>query len=140
MMSFWRTLASALALALLAAWPAAPGPAHAQAAADAAPVRVEVVLSNFAFAPSDLRIPAGRPVALVLRNDGSGGHDFAAPEFFAAARVDPADAAKLRRGRVEVPKGRTVTLRLVAAPGRYALKCSHFLHAGFGMTGSITVD
>jgi plastocyanin len=129
-----------LLLGTLCVGPGGPGAAHAQAPAEAAPVRVAVALSNFAFAPGEVRIPAGRPVALVLTNDGSGGHDFAAPEFFAAARVDPADAARLRRGRVEVPKGQTVTLRLVAAPGRYALKCTHFLHAGFGMTGSIIVE
>ena len=83
---------------------------------------------------------AGQPVALVLANLASGGHDFSAPEFFAAARVDPADAALVKDGEVDVPSKSTVTVHLVPAAGTYKLTCTHTMHAMFGMKGTITVE
>lgn len=102
---------------------------------------VAVVLDNFKFAPEAVHVPGSTEIVLTLRNDGSGGHNFAAPEFFAASKIDPADKAKVKGGRVEVAKSETVAIHLTTpASGQYALKCTHFLHAGFGMKGSIVVD
>ena len=44
-----------------------------------------VELSNFKFAPANVQLPAGVPVVLHLNNVAGGGHNFSAPEFFAAA-------------------------------------------------------
>ena len=55
------------------------------------PSEVEIDLSSFAFAPSTLALRAGVPVTLVLQNTSSGGHNFAAPEFFANAMVRSQD-------------------------------------------------
>lgn len=122
----------ALAASLLAA-PASP--------ADAPPATVAIELSNFAFGPATIDLVHGRPYVLQLTNTGSGGHNFAAPRFFVAAAVDPADMRLVRKGVIEVPKGATVTVRLVAPPaGRYAVRCTHFLHSSFGMTGEIVVS
>ena len=131
------TLASALASALGFAH-AAPAAAQPDADWSRAPA-VEVVLKSFSFTPSTLRLRAGVPVRLTLR-DVKGGHNFAAPGFFAAARIAPADAAKVAKGKVELRGGETVTIRLIPAAGTYKLACTHFLHAGFGMKGTIVVS
>ena len=101
---------------------------------------VDIVLSDFAFTPANLRLHQGQTYRLRFVNRGTGGHNFSAPEFFAAARISPADAATVAGGRVEVGRGEARTVRLIPATGSYRVTCTHFLHASFGMTGSITVD
>ncbi len=44
----------------------------------AEPVRIDVTLDEFSFSPEPLRIPAGRPVTLVIRNVGKVPHEFMA--------------------------------------------------------------
>ena len=124
---------SFILLAALAA--AAPAPAQAPNAAT-----VTVRLTSFDFTPAAIRLRAGRPVVLHLVNAASGGHDFSAPAFFAAARVDPGSAGRVRRGTVDVRGRSSVDVRLVPAAGRYRLRCTHFLHSTFGMTGEIVVE
>jgi plastocyanin len=122
-----------LALLVLAS-PAAAQPdwSHAQS--------VEVQLSNFAFAPDHLRLPHGEAIVLHLVNNASGGHNFAAPEFFAAATIAPDDAAKIQHGAVELRGHQSVDIHLVAATGHYHLHCSHTMHTAFGMSGEINVE
>ena len=127
-----RKLAILITLAVLA------GPAQAQdpwAGAAIVPVR----LSSFDFTPKEIVLPAGRPVVLRLRNDSSGGHNFAARDFFRAAQVRPADQAKVVEGAVEVRSGTTVDVGLVAAAGSYRLRCTHTFHTALGMRGPILV-
>jgi uncharacterized cupredoxin-like copper-binding protein len=102
--------------------------------------RQQVALSNFDFTPREIRLRAGQPYELVLTNTSSGGHDFAAPEFFAAAQVMPADAESIADGQVEVAPGSTQTVRLVPAAGEYDLVCTHTGHALLGMHGKIVVE
>jgi uncharacterized cupredoxin-like copper-binding protein len=128
-----RPVHAILAAGLIAA--CASSHAVAQAGAEQ-----RVVLSNFDFTPHELHLRAGQPVALVLANSASGGHDFSAPEFFAAARIEPADAALVSEGEVDVPAGSTRTVHLVPAAGSYKLTCTHTMHAMFGMKGRIVVD
>ena len=128
-----RTLAIAAALALAA-------PAVAQAPPDwSRAASVEVVLKSFSFTPQTLRLRAGVPVRLTLR-DVKGGHNFAAPAFFAAARIAPGDAGKVVKGKVELRGGESAVIRLIPAAGVYKLSCTHFLHSGFGMKGTIVVS
>ncbi len=42
------------------------------------PLRIEVTLNEYSFSPEPLRIPAGRPVTLVIRNIGRVPHEFMA--------------------------------------------------------------
>ena len=116
---------------LLAVLLASPGVAAAQ------PRTVEVQLSSFDFTPSTIHLRAGEPVVLHLVNSGGGGHNFAAPQFFAAAR---AVSGPVRDGRVEVAGHRSVDISLTPARGEYRLRCTHTLHTTFGMTGRIVVD
>jgi uncharacterized cupredoxin-like copper-binding protein len=99
-----------------------------------------VELANFDFTPREIRLRAGRPYDLVLANVGSGGHDFAAPEFFAAAQVRADDAPAIAEGKVDVAGGATRHVHLVPAAGRYELVCTHTGHALLGMKGRIIVD
>ncbi|HKR25528.1 MAG TPA: cupredoxin domain-containing protein [Allosphingosinicella sp.] len=106
-------------------------------AAQDAPREVEVRLSNFAFAPETVRLRAGEPVVLRLVNGGSGGHNFSAREFFAAAQ---GVAGPVENGTVELPGHRSVEVRLTPTRGSYRLRCTHTLHSTFGMTGRIVVE
>ena len=124
-------IAAALALALPAA--AQPPPDWSRAAS------VDVTLKSFSFTPEILSLRAGEPLRLTIR-DEKGGHNFAAPAFFAAAWIAPEDRAKLSNGKVELEGGETVTIRLVPAAGRYKLTCTHFMHTTFGMKGTIVVS
>jgi plastocyanin len=75
-----------------------------------------------------------------LENVASGGHDFAAPDFFAASLIRPNDAALVAGGNVEVPGSASRTVHLVPAAGEYRLVCTHAGHALLGMTGRIVVE
>jgi uncharacterized cupredoxin-like copper-binding protein len=100
--------------------------------------RIEVALSNFAFTPSTIPLVHGQ--SYVLHLSSKGGHSFAAKAFFAAATLPSADRARIKDGKVELAGGESVEIRFTApAAGDYPIKCTHFLHAGFGMTGKFTV-
>jgi plastocyanin len=107
--------------------------------AQAQPSVTAIDMANFKFMPSQLQLSAGVPTTLQLKNDASGGHNFSAPAFFAAARIDPASASLIRNGTVEVPAHSTVQVTLTPAAGEYPLHCSHPFHAAFGMKGTIFV-
>jgi plastocyanin len=119
-----------LIFALLLAVPAA-GSAQQQ------PRIIEVQLSSFAFTPEEIRLTAGEPVTLHLVNTGSGGHNFAAREFFAAAT---GVSGPVVDGRVEVGSRATVDVTLTPAAGRYRLRCTHTMHTMMGMSGEIIVE
>jgi plastocyanin len=101
---------------------------------------INVMLSNFAFTPQMLHLKHGQAYRLHFVNQGSDSHNFSAPEFFATARINPADMSAVSSGKVELGKGESRDVRLVPATGKYNATCTHFLHASFGMTGGITVD
>ena len=107
------------------------------AAAQSQARTVEVQLSNFDFAPNAIRLRAGEPVVLRLVNNARGGHNFAAPEFFAAAAQV---SGPVREGKVEVAGHEGAEVRLTPARGHYRLRCTHTLHTTFGMTGEIVVE
>ena len=134
-------LLALLALGACASRPAAPD--HLPAADAAidwnAAKTVTVKMTDFDFTPSAVDFEAARPVKLVLVNDGTDRHDFAAPAFFAAASLRQGSTAPAG-GKVAVDKGKSAEIDLVpGAPGKYPLTCTEFLHEMFGMTGAITV-
>ena len=106
------------------------------------PARVTVEMANFSYTPADLHLHAGHSVTIHFVNSGSGGHDFTAEEFFAAATMDTANRGHVggAKGRVLLGKGESVDVTLVPKAGSYKVHCSHFLHATMGMTGTIRVD
>src|SRR5688500_20396658 len=104
---------------------ALPALAGAQAPDWARAQRVEVTLSNFDFTPSTLRLRANRPVVQHLVNTGSGGQDFHAPAFFAAAQVRPRDRRSVGEGRLELRGPQSVDLELVPTARDYKMECDH---------------
>ena len=132
-----RKEAAMLAAALLCA-----GNAGAQPATDWSKAQVlEFTMTNFAFTPNVLRFQHGTVYRLHLVNNGSGGHSFAASDLFAAGEVAPEDRAKIAKGEIEVAKGASVDVTFMPTRmGTYAFRCSHFLHATFGMTGNAVVE
>ncbi|MBL8652125.1 MAG: cupredoxin domain-containing protein [Sphingopyxis sp.] len=106
------------------------------------PAKVTVTMANFSYAPADLHLHAGHSVTIHFVNEGSGGHDFTAEEFFAAASMDAANRAHVggTKGRVSLGKGESADVTLVPKAGTYKVHCSHFGHSALGMTGRIVVD
>jgi plastocyanin len=127
----------ALRFAAIVASAALAVPALAQPEWGRAP-RVEVKLDSFSYTPSSIHLRAGQPVVLHLVNVSSGGHDFDAPAFFAAASLREPGAVE--RGRIELAGHESRDIALVPRAGRYALKCTHAFHKMFGMSGEIVVD
>lgn len=104
------------------------------------PAHVTVTLSSFDFAPSAIHLRAGQPVVLHLVNDAGGGHNFSAPQFFAAAAVRPQDQGLIYKGAIELSGHQTKDIGLVPRAGSYKLRCTHTMHSTFGMKGDIVVD
>lgn len=105
-----------------------------------APAKVTVTLANFSFSPDDLHLHSGHPVTIHFVNEGSGGHDFTAEEFFTAATMDAANRARVAKGRVSLGKGESSDVTLTPRAGTYKVHCSHFGHSALGMTGKVVVD
>ncbi len=130
-----------VALGGCASHPAAPDHMRVAAASIdwAAAESVTVKLTDFDFMPSTVKFDAGQPVRLMLVNEGSGRHDFAAPAFFATVALRDGSAAPAG-GKVSVAQGQSAEIDLVPdAPGQYPLTCTEFLHEMLGMTGTIAV-
>ncbi|WP_051683332.1 multicopper oxidase domain-containing protein [Sphingomonas sp. UNC305MFCol5.2] len=114
-------------LALLALTAAAP-----------AGQRIDVALSNFAITPATIQLTHGQHYVLHLSSKG--GHSFAAKAFFTTVTMPPADRARIKDGKIELKGGESVDLHFTApGPGTWPFKCTHFLHASFGMTGKFVV-
>lgn len=133
-----ETITRVLRASLLAA--VLPVLAAAQPAASGGPETVTVRLSSFNYAPERLRLRSGAPVRLRLVNEGDGGHDFSAPPLFASSAYPPPGGSPAPEGRIEVPGHSTREIVLAPTrPGSYAVECTHFLHALFGMTATVEV-
>ena len=118
-------------LAVAAVLLSAGSPAAAQ------PAVQTISLSSYAYAPTPIRLQAGRPVRLVFVNRSGNGHDFTARAFFARSRILSGD---VRGGKVELRGGESRSVTLVPLAGTYPVHCSHFLHRQFGMRATIVVN
>jgi plastocyanin len=134
-----RPLLPVLAALLLALPPAAPAGAQPQPEwlrhAD-----YDVLLEPFDFRPSEIRLEAGRPVALRFVNSGQRSLSFSAPGFFRAARIRSGDDEAIRDGTIELAAGERRTIYLVPAAGRYRMRSANLLHRLLGMSGRIVVE
>jgi plastocyanin len=100
------------------------------------PETVKIVLSSYRYDPSPILLHAGHSVRLAFENKAGKGHDFAAPEFFAAARIV---SGQVRHGVVDVAPGESKVVEVVPAAGTYPVHCSKFLHASMGMKTEVVV-
>ena len=71
---------------------------------------------------------------------GGVAHDLSAKAFFRTVTFAPGSADKVRDGDIEVPKGETVDVAFATGKaGDYEMRCTHPLHAMFGMKGHVIV-
>jgi uncharacterized cupredoxin-like copper-binding protein len=101
---------------------------------------VKVTLADYHFIPPTVQLSAGKPMILRLSNTAGQPHEFAAPEFFKAATIRPADAKFINaEGEAEVLGGHQVDIALVPKAGTYHLQCNKPGHVILGMKGTIVV-
>ncbi len=102
---------------------------------------INISLTDYAFTPATIALKAGTAYHLHFINSGSKGHNFSAPEFFAASQVAPEDQTKVVKGLVALESGQSVDVAVTpGAAGTFAVECTHFMHKMMGMHGSITVQ
>lgn len=126
-MSFSR-LAAIAALSIFATGPLAAQPA---------PQAITVAVFSFGFSPKPIHLRAGQPVTLTFVNQSSHGHDFTAPEFFAASTIS---AGAAPAGKIPLAGHQAKSITLTPRAGTYAAHCSHFFHSSMGMTDQIIVN
>jgi uncharacterized cupredoxin-like copper-binding protein len=108
-------------------------------AAPAEPVVLNVVMVDYRFEPNQLTLQHGVPYRLHLENHGKETHEFTAPTFFAASKIDNPDVLNREHTEVVMQPGETKDLLLTPhKPGTYDLRCSD--HDWNGMIGGITVE
>lgn len=104
-----------------------------------------VELSEFAFAPKEMTLEAGKPYILKVVNKGDVKHEFTAGEFFRSVATRKAETAQSEVKvpfftEIEVFAGKTVEIYLVPLiAGTYKLVCEIEGHFEAGMFGTITV-
>jgi plastocyanin len=126
----WKLVAAVIVLF------AANGSASAQTVTP-----INISLTNYAFTPSAINLKAWTTYRIHFTNDGSKGHNFNAPEFFASSQVARADAGKIDEGSVELDSGEAVDITVTPnRAGIYSVDCTHFLHSMLGMHGKIIVQ
>ena len=108
---------------------------------------VTVELSEYSFAPSNLRFRAGVPYKLQIVNHGTAKHYFTASEFFkaiATRKVQSNTDGEIKVSyllALEVFPGRSLDLSFIPVKkGRYDLLCTIENHADRGMIGSIVIE
>ena len=69
-----------------------------------------------------------------------GGETFEAWFRSTADYYEQRSAGLVHNGTIELKGHQSVDVSLTPAAGTYPLKCSHTLHAAFGMKGTIRVD
>jgi uncharacterized cupredoxin-like copper-binding protein len=102
------------------------------------PVRVDVIMIDYRFLPDHVTFEHGIRYRLHLENRGRETHEFTAPVFFAAAKLDNPEALNRERSEVVVQPGESKDVFFTpGAPGPYDLRCGD--HDWDGMVGGITV-
>lgn len=105
----------------------AHGGDDAEASADAQHVRVEG--SEFSYEPSEVRVEAGRPVAVTYVNVGEVEHDWV---LFAP------DGTEITHAHVY--PGEEATVEFTLEPGTYEVRCTVPGHADAGMVGTVVAE
>jgi uncharacterized cupredoxin-like copper-binding protein len=111
--------------------------------------KLTVEMTDFAYSPSSVTIPAGQPVTLTVNNTGNIEHDFVVEKIDVATTVieDNGSNAHHAHGaeqnfdlHVSARPGEASVVELtVAEPGTYKIFCSVEGHEEAGMIGELTV-
>jgi uncharacterized cupredoxin-like copper-binding protein len=103
------------------------------------PVTVNVVMIDYKFQPDHLILQHGVHYRLHLENHGKETHEFTAPVFFAASKIDNPDVLNREHSEIIMQPGDTKDLFVTpGSPGTYDLRCAD--HDWDGMTGGITIQ
>ncbi|MEI9928355.1 MAG: hypothetical protein WDN44_12490 [Sphingomonas sp.] len=102
---------------------------------------VEVDIANFKFTPSIVALTQwARPMCSTSSTEPAAGIISPPRLFSRLPRWRPQTAPGSSTARSRWPAAQTVDVHFTApAPGSYDIRCTHFLHAGFGMTGKFVV-
>lgn len=103
---------------------------------------ITVKATEFAFSPSTVRVPAGRPVRVVLDNVGRIEHDFTVPAL-PASGVRTSGGAPGRAGAVTAyaAAGKQGWVELTPTEkGTYGVECTVPSHKDAGMIGTLVVE
>ena len=95
-----------------------------------------IALYTYGYQPNPIVLKAGRAVTLNFVNRGGKGHDFTARKFFASSRIV---AGAAPGGEIDLGPGRSRSITLIPAAGRYSVHCGHPFHKALGMRGDIVV-
>lgn len=110
---------------------------------------ITVEMTDFAYTPASITVPAGEPVTLTLKNTGNIEHDFVVEKIDATTKVieDSGSDAHHAHGEeqnydlhVSANAGDTSVIQLtVTEPGTYQVFCSVEGHKEAGMIGELIV-
>lgn len=128
--------------------PVADGAAIVAAADWSAMETVTVELAEHSFTPRDLRLQAGKPYRIQLRNVGEKHHYYTAPEFFRSVAwrklmVDKQAEIKVDyvlATEVMARKGQLDLFLVPVRKGSYLVICTLDDHRQHGMEGTIIVE
>lgn len=101
-----------------------------------------VTLTDFAFSPTELTVPAGQEITLDAANTGAVIHNFIIMNLGASAGTEyTANDDANAYWKLEVPAGGSTTATFTAPtePGEYEVVCSTPGHLQAGMVGKLTV-
>jgi uncharacterized cupredoxin-like copper-binding protein len=105
------------------------------------PALIPILLADFKFVPSTVRLQSHTTYVLRLVNAGTSEHNFVAPKFFQSATISADSIKKIHEGRVVLHAGETIDIKLTTGEaGDFPLRCTYFGHALMGMTGRLEVD
>ena len=94
---------------------------------------------EYEIVPSEFRLLRDLPYRLHLVNAGKEGHDFTAPDFFAAVEIHNAGALNESGSSVFLQPGQETDIYFIArSPGLFAPRCAD--HDWAGMTATIVID
>ncbi|MCC4117448.1 cupredoxin domain-containing protein [Aromatoleum toluclasticum] len=133
-----------------AADPVADAAAIVKAANWDAMETITVELAEYSFTPQDLKLKAGQPYRLVIRNVGQKDHYYTATEFFKSVAWRKVQTPKPNGGEIKAPyftaveaykNGGSVELFFVTVnKGEFDVICTIEDHKDQGMFGKIVVE
>ena len=111
---------------------------------------VTIELDEHSFAPQDLKLKAGQPYRMVIKNAGEKDHYYTAAEFFKSVAWRKAQTPRPHGGEIKAPyftaveaykDGGSVELFFVTVnKGKFEVVCTIEDHKDQGMHGTITVE
>jgi uncharacterized cupredoxin-like copper-binding protein len=104
--------------------------------------RVEIVLRNSRYEPGAVRVPVGRPITVLLRNEDPIDHEWIVGDeaLHERHRTGTEPYHDERPTEVSVPALETrTTIVTFDATGTLRFVCHLPAHEAYGMTGSLTV-